>query len=174
MFGEKTWKPSVICHQDQDDREALGGIWSLGYTTFLPSYLQEAFTFSQTGMHLNGNRGGSGERLFRRGSKNKITLYMLHCLLVGRHSESPLLCLSPVLTLTRSLISPTSSLGLRLGLSVLYHWICCQACDVGVHTAGCAFVHFSLITILNSISALMPGEASVLSESRRESLRACL
>lgn len=45
---KRLWKPSVICLQgDQDDRAAGEG--SLGCTTFLPSYPQEASAFSQIG-----------------------------------------------------------------------------------------------------------------------------
>lgn len=51
---------------------------------------------------------------------------------------------------------------------MLSHRISCQARGVGVLTAGRVCVRFSLITLLNSISTLLPWEASVLSESKKE------
>ena len=51
---------------------------------------------------------------------------------------------------------------------MLSHRISCQARGVGVLTAGRVCVHFSLITLLNSISTLLLWEASVLSESKKD------
>lgn len=87
-----------------------------------------------------------------------------------KHSEFhlPRLSLVPLSLRSRSLQLKLWSLAGCGAAPLCCHQVSCHAGGVGVHTARCACMHFSLITLVNSISVLMPGEARVLSESQKE------
>lgn len=97
-----------------------------------------------------------------------VLLLFRYDLLVRKYSEFCLPCLSPVSLSPRPLYSTIPSLPVQPGCGAAPLAVPQNILPSPPYTLVCVCVHFSLITLLNSISALMPWEASVLSESKKE------
>ena len=95
-----------------------------------------------------------------------VLLLFRYDLLIRKYSEFCLPCPSPVSLSPRLLYSTIPSLPVQPGCGVLPWAVPQNILPSLQYTLVCVCVYFSLITLLNLISALMPREASVLSETR--------